>query len=186
MSLRTAAESGERSLCEKLWPWGGVHSGDEAILAKRFLVKKRGGAQFRIEVLVVGFVERFRLDADLVKQGFGDIAILVGTFDGLRSTVAQQHPPAGAKFVAFGMAAEIVMIVQDENARTFPCASAKEISGRETAEAAADNDEVIVLAGGGRIAERIRAFAVAQTVGEGEGAIVISAHAQLRGRIVVR
>src|SRR6266478_6823834 len=104
---------GERSFCEELRPRGGVHSRDEAVFTESFFVEKSGGAQFRIELLVVGFEERFRSNADLAKQALGDIAVLAGTLDGLRSAVTQQHPSGSAKFVAFGVPAKIVVIVQD-------------------------------------------------------------------------
>jgi hypothetical protein len=70
------------------------------------------------------------------------------------------------------MAPEIVVIVQDENARVFARAFAIEIGGREPADS--HNDEVLFLAGVGGIAERVRTFAVAQAVGKGEASIVIS------------
>jgi len=53
----------------------GVHSRDEAVFAKCFLSKNAAVPIFRIELLVVGFMECFRLDADFAKQAFGDIAV---------------------------------------------------------------------------------------------------------------
>jgi hypothetical protein len=70
------------------------------------------------------------------------------------------------------MTTEIVVIVQDENASVFARAFAIEIGGREPADS--HNDEVLFLAGVGRIAERVRTLAVAQAVGKGEASIVIS------------
>jgi len=97
---------------------------------------------------------------------------LAGTFDALRSAVTQQRSSSGAEFVAPDMSTEIVVIVQDENASVFARAFAIEIGGREPADSR--NDEVLFLAGVGRIAESARTFAVAQAVGKGEASIVIS------------
>ncbi len=84
------------------------------------------------------------------------------------------------------MAAKIVVIVENQNARVFPCALAEEICGRQSADASADDDEVVILAGTYRISERIRAFAVPQAMGKGECSVVIAAHSHARRRVVVR
>jgi hypothetical protein len=114
------------------------------------------------------------------------VAVLAGTFDGLRSAVTQQRSFSGAEFVALGMTTEIVVIVQDENASVFVRAFAIEIGGREPADSAAHNDEVMFLASVGRIAERVRIFAVAQAVGKGEASIVISAQGHFCGWVIIR
>ena len=82
------------------------------------------------------------------------------------------------------MSTEIVVIVQDENASVFARAFAIEIGGREPADS--HNDEVLFLAGVGRIAERVRPFAVAQAVREGEASIVVSAQAHSCGWVIIR
>ena len=50
---------------EELRPWRGAHSRDRAVFAKRYPFRKMRRAHFRVELLVVGSVERFRPDADL-------------------------------------------------------------------------------------------------------------------------
>src|SRR4029077_40416 len=82
--------------------------------------------------------------------------------------------------------AKIVVIVENQNSRVFPRALAEKISGRQSADASADDHEVVTLAGICRIAEGIRAFAVAQSMGKRECSVVIAAHSLTRRRIIVR
>ena len=90
------------------------------------------------------------------------------------------------KFVALGMAAEVVVIIENQNPRVFPCALAEEIGGCQPADPAADDYEVVALAGICRIAEGIRALAVAQAMGKGECSVMIAAHSHARGRVIIR
>ena len=78
------------------------------------------------------------------------------------------------------------MIVENQNPRVFPCALAEEIGGCQSADPAADDYEVVALVGICRIAEGIRALAVAQAMGKGECSVVIAAHSLARRRIIVR
>ncbi len=51
------------------------------------------------------------------------------------------------KFVALGVSPEIVMIVEDQDARFFTHSFTEEIRRGEPADSAADHDQVIGLAG---------------------------------------
>ena len=119
-------------------------------------------------------------------QRFCNIAIFPRTLDGLRTAVTQHHAPAGAKFVALGVAAKIVVIVENQNACVFPRALAEEIGGCQPADASANDDEVVTLIGIYRLSEGVRTFAVPQAMGKSKCSVVIAAHAHARGRVIVR
>src|SRR5258708_12201527 len=78
------------------------------------------------------------------------------------------------EFVAFGVTAEIVMIVENEDAAIGLGLCAVEVRGGEAADAAADDDQVVFFArirGGGRW------YAVAQCMSVLEGAGMTAAQA---------
>src|SRR5579859_645052 len=78
------------------------------------------------------------------------------------------------EFVAFGVTAEIVVIVQYEDAAMCLGSCAVEMRSGKTAQARADDDQVVFLAG---VRGRGRWFAVAQRMGVLEGTGVIAAQA---------
>ncbi len=84
------------------------------------------------------------------------------------------------EFVAFGVAAEIVVIVEDEDA-ALRLACAIEVGGGEAADAGADDDQVVFLAG---IGGGGPGFAVAQSMSILEGTGVAAAHAGEQRRVV--
>jgi hypothetical protein len=84
------------------------------------------------------------------------------------------------ELVALGVAAEIVVIVEDEDA-ALRLACAIKVSGGEAADARADDDQVVFLAGiggGGPL------FAVAQSMSILKGTCVAAAHSGQQGRVV--
>src|SRR5882762_679406 len=84
------------------------------------------------------------------------------------------------EFIAFGMTAEIVVIVENEDAAV--CLScAVEVRGGEAADASTDDDQVVFLAG---IPRRGPALAVAQGMGVLEGAGVTAPEAGEERRVV--
>ena len=70
----------------------------------------------RVKFLVVGLVKLFRLDPQIFEDALGYVAVLGRTFDRLGAAVAQEQTLADAKLVAPGVSAEVVVIVEDENA----------------------------------------------------------------------
>src|SRR6266481_2019751 len=135
----------ERRLGEEFRPRSGVHAGDQSVFPKRFLVEKCGRPHLGIELLIVSLVKLFRSDADLLNQSLCDRTILSRTFDGLCSAVTQHYAATGAEFVALGVSAEVIVIVEDQNANIFSCALAKKISGRQPADTSANNHDVVAL-----------------------------------------
>src|SRR6267142_4018618 len=72
-------------------------------------------------------------------------AIQIGARNGLRPAVTNQFFPAACKFVALGMPAKIVMVVQNQNACALSCQLPEEISRRQTADSATYNDQVVIF-----------------------------------------
>jgi hypothetical protein len=100
----------------------------------------------------------------------------------LRSAIADQLFPTAGKFIALGVPAKIVMVVQHQDfcarSRLLPV----KIGRRQPADAAARNDQVV----GVFLFLRIQpCLSVAQGMAHFPGTIVASAHARLRRRIVV-
>jgi hypothetical protein len=104
----------------------------------------------------------------------------------LRSAVCQQSPAANLKFVAFGVAAKIIVVVQNQNLRRFARALSKRVSGRQSANASANHYQVIRLARVFRLSKVTRGFAIAQFVCERKRTVVIPPNSHLRRGIVVR
>src|SRR5258708_25987416 len=73
---------------------------------------------------------------------------------------------AQVEFVAFGVTAEIVVIVENEDATMRLGLCTVEVRGGKAAQARADDDQVVFLAG---VRGRGRWFAVAQRMGVLEG-----------------
>ncbi|MCZ7641810.1 MAG: hypothetical protein M5U33_02365 [Pseudorhodoplanes sp.] len=96
------------------------------------------------------------------------------------AAIGEQQAAIDGEFIALGVAAEIVMIVEDEDAR-LRMALAVEIGRRKPADAAADHDKVVALLHRKRIESG--KIAVAQRMGGLERAVVMAAQASQRGRI---
>ena len=100
---------------------------------KVFLVEEASRPQMRVEFLVIGLVEFFGLDSEILQNGLGDRAVLRRTFDRLGAAVTQKQALAHAKLVAPGVAAEVVVIVENENAGISGqpvCGRSKRLPGR--------------------------------------------------------
>ena len=65
------------------------------------------------QFLVVVFVESVSVDTQLLQQANRFLAVVAGCFDGLCTAVSQQQTIPGSELVAFGMTAEVIMIVED-------------------------------------------------------------------------
>jgi hypothetical protein len=87
------------------------------------------------------------------------------------------------KFVAFGMAAEIVVIVENENFRVG-LGLAVEIRGAQAADAAAHHHQIEFLAGVGQMRGAVPEIAVAQFMRRFERAGMAAAHAEFGGWVI--
>src|SRR5206468_3668180 len=121
--------------------------------------------------------------AQLGEQRARDRAVRRRTVDGERAPVADQRAAADPELVTARVTTEVVVVVEDENARGGAGRLA-EVPGRgQPADAGAHDDQIVALAGvGGRTGpgpER----PVAQRVGDFERAGVAAAQARQRGGI---
>src|SRR5262249_59732296 len=89
------------------------------------------------------------------------------------------------ELVALGMAAEIIVVVEDEDARGRPGGAAIEGGSRQSADARADDDEVVTLLERQPVEREALAFARLRMRGL-ERARVLSAQSGERGRIAQR
>src|SRR5262249_7320209 len=93
-----------------------------------------------------GGLESLDLDAKVAQQAFGDVAvILLGRVDRLAAAVTDEQATVDGELVAFGVTAEIIVIVEHQNARRRPRRATIEPSGRPHADPAADTDEVVAF-----------------------------------------
>src|SRR5262249_26874477 len=114
-----------------------------------------------VEILLgAGGVEPDRIDAELTQEPGGNNAVRSRAVDLQRPPVHQLDPAAQLELVALRVPAKVVVIVEDENARRG-LALAIEIGGRETADAAANDHEVVGL---GRTRRLEREITVAELV----------------------
>ena len=84
------------------------------------------------------------------------------------------------------MSAEVVVVVKDQDSGIVPGALAIKMRRGKSADACADHDQVISLAGRFGIGRGRLKFVVTKFVREGEGAIMVSPHPHQRRGIVVR
>ncbi len=99
-----------------------------------------------VERALEGGLEPLDLDTELAQQRLGHVAVVsVRGIDQLAAAVADQQPTIEGELVAPGVTAEIVVVVEDEDARGRPGGAAVEPGGRQPADAAADDDEVVAL-----------------------------------------
>ncbi len=87
------------------------------------------------------------------------------------------------EFVALGVTAEIVVVVENEDARGLVL-GAVEMRRRQPADAAADDDQIVSLAGRGDRARLRPEIAVAQRVRRFESPRMAAAQAGERRRII--
>ena len=114
-----------------------------------------------IESPVEVIVKALDIDTDVAKQLPADFRIGRGHVDGLGAAVADAGAAADLELVALGMAAEIVVIVEHQDACVRPF-RAVEVRGGEAADAAAHDDEVDSSSGAllGQLAPATRACIV--------------------------
>src|SRR5579862_7327746 len=101
-----------------------------------------------IEVAIVRAVKSIQIDAQFFEQRQGRPTVAIRTIDRLGAAVHQEPSAADLKLVSLGVPAEIVVIIEHEHARGR---SAKVGRGEATDPAADDNDVVVLTGGGGRV-----------------------------------
>jgi len=173
---------GQRRFGEKLRPCGLARARDKPVLAESFLVEKstaRKAVRF-LEIPVVILVEALDVNAQLGEQLLGLLAVNLRAGDGLCAAVTEDHALASLKFVATRVAAEIIVIFQDQNFGFRTGHLAEEIRRRKATDSAAYHDQVVrfsVRRGG------VPAIPVAQGVADLHHFVRGAAHACEGGRI---
>ena len=122
----------------------------------------------------------------LFNHALGDGAVGSGTLNGEGASKTQAERVVHAKFVALGVSAEVVVIIENEDARFVAGRLAVEMRGRQSADAAADDDQVVGFAGIFGLARRIPESSIAKAVRGFERSGMAAAHAGQSGWIVVR
>ena len=134
-----------------------------------------------IEVFVVIFLETLHYDTEILEQLLGLRTVKIGTCDGLRAAIADDQTVSTVELVALGMTAKIVVIVEDKNFGVWPALLTIKERGGKSADAAADNDEIVRIGIGRRICP---GFAVTHGMGDFPRTIMATTHAGLCRRIV--
>src|SRR5581483_6920576 len=87
-----------------------------------------------------------RIDPERLHQAARFGAVRKRRLDARRSAVGQPEAPARTELVALRVSAEVVVVVEDEDAGARPLHPV-EVRRREAADAAADDDQIEALAG---------------------------------------
>jgi hypothetical protein len=103
------------------------------------------------------------IDAQLAQEAAGDGAVRPRAVDLISAAIDQRQPAAELKLVALGMAAEIVMVVENEDTGVL-APRAEEIRRREPADAAAHDHQIVAFADIGDLVCLRPEIAVAQAV----------------------
>jgi len=109
----------------------------------------------------------------------------LGGIDRFAAAVADHETVIERELVALGMAAEIIVVVEDEDARGRPDGTAIEGGGSQAADARADDDEIVTLLDRQPVEGEAFAFARLRVCGL-ERTRVLSAQSGERGRIAQR
>ena len=128
----------------------GADSDGQVIGAKGLAIKEGAAVQPKAGVELVVFApeaERFDIDAQLADESGRDRTVWARAVDLERAAVEELQTLAHVKFIALGVAAEVIMIVQHQNARIGAVPGPKEMRGRQSADTTADDDEIVGLPG---------------------------------------
>src|SRR5690606_76454 len=138
-------------------------------------------AEVRVQRAMKDTLESFRLDAELSKEpGCAIAPQVIGRLDGLAAAIGNEQSPIDAHFAAASVAAEIVMIVENQNVRARR-RLAIEVSGGQAADPGTDHDEVGFTFD--RQSRKRIAAAIPQRVRDLVGGIRTSAHSLERWRV---
>ncbi len=176
----------QRRRGEQLLPLGAGGHDHKLVGAERLAVEEHAARQAErcVEIrLGALFGQHHRIDAKGFQKAIGDGAVRPRAVDRQGPAVHQLQPAAGREFIALGVTADIVVVVEDQNARGL-VSGAVEVRRREPADAAADDDQIVILAGRGDRAGLRPEVGVAQRVGGLETARMIAAQSGQRRRII--
>ena len=176
----------QRRSGKHLEPGSLASAGRQIVRAEGRLVEEDSAAEAsgRIKVLGLDPLHRRHIDADLLEQPVGLGAIGARAVDLESTAVANQHRGAGSEFIALGMAAQVVVVFQDQDTRRG-LGGAKKMRCGESADPAADHDQVVMFAGIGRYADT-RIAAIAENMRSLEGTRMGATQASPERGIAIR
>ena len=160
---------------------------DQHVAAERLAVEEHATRepQRRIEAALEGRLEPRDVDPKIAQQALGHRAVQrLWRLQRLAAAVADDTAAIEREFVALGVAAEIVVIVEDQDsggrhgAPVEPCC-------RKPADAAANHDEIIAFLDRQAVDRKLAAFA-GERMRDLERALVLSAHPRRRRRVASR
>src|SRR5262249_10565236 len=126
-------------------------SHDETIAAEAFLVEPDAVAELELGIDAVIrrdlFLEPLDIDSKGPEQPHGLGTVLARPLDVKGAAVQQQRASPAQDPVALRVPAEVVVVVEDEDAGLRTRGGAEEMRGGQAADPAADNDEIVDLAG---------------------------------------
>ena len=120
-------------------------AGQEAVDTERFLVEEGRTLQTHafIEVLVEILVEAIDVDPQFLQQAECFLAVVVGRFQRLSSSIADQQPLTGLELIALRMPAEIIVIVENQNLRAGSSELAEEVRGGKATDSSTHDHEIV-------------------------------------------
>ena len=92
--------------------------------------------------MVVGGFEALEVDTEISQEALDHIGVSRGLLEGLVAPVTDERSTADLKLVASGAAPEVVVVVENQDAR-LRLLLQEEVRGRQAAEASPHDDEVV-------------------------------------------
>ncbi len=134
------------------------------------------------QIFVVELAMAVGIDAELPDHLFGDGGIGVWRRNVHRAAIADERSPIERELVAFRVPAEVVVIVEDQDARVRVDVAMVDVRRRQATDARTDNNKIVVLID--LLGRPLRALN--RGMGYLERARVRTAHAGLCRRVVRR
>ena len=162
-------------------------AGHQHVAAERLAVEEHAARQpeRRIEIALEGGLEPRDVDAEIAQQALGHRAVeRVRRLQRLAAAVADDAAAIEREFVALGVAAEIVVVVEDQDAGGWLGAPV-EPRRRKPADAAADHDQIVGFLDRQAVDGKLAAFA-RERMGDLERAFMLAAQPGQRRRIACR
>ncbi len=121
---------------------------DQLVDAPSLLVEKNLGAQAKRTIKILVYILRVRghVNAQLLDHALGNGAIGSGALDREGASKTQAERAVHAEFVALGMSAEIIVIIENKDTGLVADRLAIEVGCCETADTAPDDDQIVSFA----------------------------------------
>ena len=140
---------GERRCSEELLRRLGVisRSHDQAVISEGRSIEEDNGVHALVRrLVVVSLGERLGIDAELPHEGRCGAGVGTRALDGLRAARHEQAFAVDDELVALGVAAKVIVVVEEQHAGARTRFFAIGMGGREATDAGTDDDQVIGFA----------------------------------------